>query len=174
MNNTSHFRTVIVIALSLVCVRSVAQDCRFFRVVSTQAVQIVSLDATGLLVWSNSLPNALCQIESTSKVDGAWTINFPTSPVHNDGSLAHVRVPLSNYFRRWIVGFQPGVTLQQAEALFDANQIVWKPLAFDVNNVSLTMALIFVPPAKEFLSSLRESPLVSVVEADGTIILFQN
>src|SRR5262245_35755289 len=110
----------LVLTLFVFGVSAGAQDCRCFRLVSTQAVQIVSLDIYGLMVWSNTVPNSPCTIETRDPVQGVWTNNWPTSPMRTNGSLSRFRIPLFSAIQRWIVGFQPGVTLDQAEALFDA------------------------------------------------------
>jgi hypothetical protein len=162
----SHFKALAALALGLVVfgARAGAQDCRCFRIVSTQAVQIVSLDMYGLMVWSNTVPNPPWRVETRDPLLGVWTNNWPTSPMHTNGSLSRVRVPLFDPFQRWIVAFQPGVTLDQAETLFDGNKMVWQPLAFD----SLRMAVIYLPLGAP-VSVVSSNSIVKYVELDRII-----
>src|SRR5689334_12213460 len=164
----SHFKVLEALALALLIfgVPAGAQDCRCFRIVSTQAVQIVSLDIYGLMVWSNTVPNSPCSVETRDPVQGVWTNNWPASPMRTNGSLSRFRVPLFSAIQRWIVAFQPSVTLDQAEALFDANKMVWQPLAFD----SLRMAVIYLPMGAP-VSVLSSNPNVRYVELDRVIRL---
>jgi hypothetical protein len=76
-------------------------------------------------------------------------------------------VPLCNVLEKWIVAFQPDLTLQQVEVLFDSYELIWKPLAFD----SLRMAVIYLPPGKS-IEPLRANPDVRYVEPDGTWTIF--
>jgi len=141
------------------------QDAAFYRIVSTQQTHIVSLSAAGLLVWSNTVPNAPCQIQSKRTADGVWTNNLMTSPVRTTGSLAQARVPMWKHSQRWIVAFQPDATLTQAEALFDANELIWRPNAWN----SLRMVLVFIPRGKS-ISVVSSSPHVRFVEPDIIIV----
>jgi hypothetical protein len=64
----------------------------FFRTVSTQATCIVSLDSSGVLSWSNSIPGANCAIESAPTLSGAWS-NY-VDPIIVSGAVASVQIPL--------------------------------------------------------------------------------
>jgi hypothetical protein len=139
-----------------------AQESCFFRIVSTQETYIVSLDSKGLLTWTNAVDDAPCQVAAKRSLDGVWTNNLPTSPIQRTGHLAHVRVPLCRVLERWIVAFQPDMTLQQAGVLLDSYEMVWQPLAFD----SLKMAVVYLPPGKSIIP-LSGDPKVRYVEPDG-------
>lgn len=161
MNTITRITFALGLALGLTSFCAEAQETGFFRLVSTQQTYIVSLDTSGLLVWSNAVAGASGQVQVKRKVDGVWTNNFPMGPVRTNGSLAQVRVPMCHVLERWIVAFQPSATLVQAEALFDANGIIWQPLAWN----SLRMATIHVPQGRS-LSAIINSSDVRYVEWD--------
>jgi hypothetical protein len=71
---------------------------------------------------------------------------------------------MCNVLQGWIVAFQPGTTLAQAEALFDANELIWEPLAWD----RFRMAVISVPLGHwiSVISAIQNSPDVKYVEPD--------
>ena len=67
----------------------------FFRTVSTQATCIVSLDSSGVLTWSNSIPGASCAIESAPTLSGVWS-NY-VDPIIVGGAVASVQIPLGTH-----------------------------------------------------------------------------
>lgn len=161
--NSTLLVTVLTLVFGLVT-GATGQESGFYRIVSTQGTHVVSLNAAGLLVWSNTVPNAPCQIQVKRTVDSVWTNDFPTSPLRTNGFLTQARVPMYRIFSGWIVAFQPGVTLAQAEALFEANELIWEPAAWN----SLRMAKVYIPRGKS-ISVVSNSPDVRYVEPDYII-----
>jgi hypothetical protein len=152
----------------LIGLSALAQNQMFFRVVSDQPTQIISIDSGGLLIWSNAVPGASCQIQYRSSVDTPWTNNLPISPIQTNGAIAQTRVPLARTLQRWIVGFQTnGVTLDQAGQLFDSYNLVWQPLAWD----SIHATVVYVPFGQSTVL-LSQSPLVRYVEPDYMVTLY--
>jgi len=66
----------------------------FFRTVSTQAMDIVSFDQSGVLTWSNSIPGAKCTIEAAPSLSGPW-FTF-VDPIAVTGAVASVQIPLGS------------------------------------------------------------------------------
>jgi hypothetical protein len=150
-----------------IAISTFAQNQLFFRVVSDQPTQLISIDSDGLLIWSNSVPGASCQIQYRTTVDAPWTNNIPCSPVETNGAIAQTRVPFAGTLQRWIVGFQTDATLDQAQQLFDSNHLVWQPLAWD----SIHATVVYIPVGKS-TSALSQSPIVRYVEPDYIVHVY--
>ncbi len=162
MNPKTRIALIFGLIIALVSCCAIAQEAAFFRIVSTQQTYIVSLNSSGVLVWTNTVAGAPCQVQVKRGLEGVWTNNFPMAPIHTNGPLGQTRVPMSQVLDRWIVAFQPTTTLAEAEALFDANEIIWQPLGWDY----FRMATISVPHGKS-LSAISTNPTVKYVEWDA-------
>jgi hypothetical protein len=101
------------------------QESGFFRIVSTQQTQVVSIDSHGVLSWVNSVSNAPCRIEACRSINGNWTSNFPSTTLQSTGMVARVRVPMLAVAGEIIVGFQDTVSEAQANALMQSFDLVW-------------------------------------------------
>ena len=154
-------------AVFLANMTAIADDCFFYRIVSTQETQFISVDTKGLLAWSNSTASASVRIEAQRSMTGIWTNNFPTSPTKTNGQMLQVRVPLTDNIEEWIVALQSTTTLAQAEAIFDAEEMVWRPLAFDM----MKMAVISIPPGTS-LTNLTANPSVRYVEKNASYSIY--
>jgi hypothetical protein len=147
-----------------------AYDAVYFnRIVSTQQTVIVSIDASGIMVWSNAVPGASCRIEHSTNLK-TWTEYFPTNGIQTNGPYSSAWIPSigrgTNYYR-YIVGFQPTVTPEEAGAILDAEGLQWELLAWDM----IHAAVLYVPVGKS-LTDLQANPAVKYVEVDEVIYLF--
>jgi len=138
------------------------------RIVSTQKTVIVSIDASGIMVWSNSVPGAICHIEHSTDARH-WSEYFPTNGIQTNGPYSSAWVPSigrgTNYYR-YIVGFQPTVTLEEVGAIFAAEGLEWKVIWWD-DTMHATVADI--PAESNALADLEANPAVQYVELDQVI-----
>lgn len=68
-------------------------EARFFRIVSTQATQIVSFDPAVGITWSNTVVPSVCGVEWTPDMRGLWLTNHLAASVLRTGRLHHVAMP---------------------------------------------------------------------------------
>ena len=68
-----------------------------------EELRIVSLDASGLLTWSNRLPNATYRVEWTSSLTESWQTNPPSTTV----TTTNVVIPLTTAMHFRIVWLDP-------------------------------------------------------------------
>lgn len=60
-----------------------AQEMGFYRVVSTQDIHNLTLESNGDLSWSNSVHNAVCNVEWASSLQNEWQIVSTNVPMTN-------------------------------------------------------------------------------------------
>ena len=65
----------------------------FYRVVSTQQTEVVSLDQDGVLVWTNTVSNALCRIETLRTFDANTNARLLTAGFDAGDVQTWIRMP---------------------------------------------------------------------------------
>jgi hypothetical protein len=80
--------------LCLALATSGGAQTMFFRTVSTQATYIVSFDTAGVLTWSNSIPGAVCAVESVPTLPGTWSTFV--DPIIVTSNVASIQIPLGS------------------------------------------------------------------------------
>jgi hypothetical protein len=166
MNAITRLIAVGVAAFLLTTICEAFDAVYFNRIVSTQRTVIVSIDASGIMIWSNAVPGASCRIEHSTNLK-SWTEYFPTNGIQTNGPYSSAWVPSvgrgTNYYR-YIVGFQPTVTLEEAGAILEADGLQWEPLAWDM----IHAAVIYVPVGKS-LANLQANPAIKYIELDQVV-----
>ncbi|MBN2684205.1 MAG: hypothetical protein JXR40_02900 [Pontiellaceae bacterium] len=66
----------------------------FYRVVSDQPSQILSFSPDGVLAWSNSVPFAMCRIESIPSLSETPLISSLSAEFPCEKSIIHVKMPM--------------------------------------------------------------------------------
>ncbi len=114
------------LVLLVAVVRGEENEAWFYRVVSEQPTQIISisrpstLSSLVYLVWSNAVPSTPARVEARFGLNGTWHTNTTVTRVwQTDGTIVVASANLAWVPGEVIVGFQDSVTNAEATALIE-------------------------------------------------------
>jgi len=86
--------TTVSAATNITTLAPMTSNQMFYRVVSTQSTHIVSFESNGMLVWSNSVPDARCRIESLPSLVGSPPSSSLSAEIICEEMLMSVKMPM--------------------------------------------------------------------------------